>query len=83
MAPEHRPRLPTILGWVAFALVLIVLGPIGFAVTMLDSRPGGSGADPAGKAVVALLVLGLAAGAGLAVRSVALLIAKLVRGRRG
>ncbi len=83
MAPERGPRLPTILGWVAFALVLIVLGPIGFAVTMLDSRPGGSGADAGGKAVVAFLVLGLAAGAGLAVRSVALLIAKLARGRRG
>ena len=83
MVAQRRSRLPTVLAWVAFALVLLVLGPIGFAVAMLDSRPGGSGADLGGKAVIALLVLGLAAGAGLAVRSVALLIAKLASGRRG
>ncbi len=70
------------LGWGASALTLLVLGPIAFAVVMLDSRPGGTGADPAAKLFVAALVLGIAALAGLAVRGLVLLAAYLLGKRK-
>jgi hypothetical protein len=60
----------------------LVLGPIGLAVVMLDSRPGGTGADPAAKIFVALLVLAISALAGFAVRGLVLLAAHLLAGRK-
>lgn len=74
-------RLPTILGAVSFALVLLLLGPIGFAVVMLSSNPGGSGADPEAKLLVAFLVLAAAAFAGWAVRGLARLLLRLMKQR--
>jgi hypothetical protein len=76
-------RLPNILFWIAFALVLILLGPIGYAIVSLDSRPGGSGADWPAKLLVALLVLGAAVLVGLLVKLVASLALHLLRRRRG
>jgi hypothetical protein len=67
------------LGWAAFGLVLLVLNPIGFAVVMLDSRPGGTGADPAAKILVAALVLGCAAVIGWSVKAFAALLLRLAR----
>ena len=79
---EARPSpLPTILGATAFALVLLILGPIGFAVVMLSSNPGGSGADPEAKLLVALLVLAAAAFAGWGVRGLTRLAIRLMRER--
>ncbi len=74
-------RLPTILGGIAFALVLLLLGPIGFAVVMLSSNPGGSGADPEAKLLVASLVLAAAALAGWGVRALTRLALRLMRER--
>lgn len=76
--PPRRPRLPNVLGGLAGALVALLLGPIGFAVVMLDSRPGGSGADPAAKVFVAFLVIGLAAAAFLLVRGLTRLVLRLL-----
>lgn len=82
--PSARPsRLPSTLFWIVFALVLILLGPIGYAIVSLDSRPGGSGADWPAKAVVALLVLGTAAFAALLVRFLAALALRLAGKRTG
>lgn len=75
-------RLPYILFWVAFAAVLLLLGPIGLAVAMLDSRPGGGGADWEAKLIIALLVVGAAFLAGFLVRALARLVIRL-SGRAG
>ena len=76
----RRPsRVPAILFRIGFVLVLLVLGPIGYAIVSLDSRPGGSGADWPAKLLIALLVVALAALAGLASRAIAALIIRLVR----
>ena len=71
-------RLPTILGVVAAALVLLILGPIGYAVVMMSSNPGGSGADPEAKILIAFLVVAAAAVAGWTVRGLALLALRLL-----
>ena len=77
---DPRPsRIPAILFWIAFLLVLLLLGPIGYAVVSLDSRPGGSGAEWPAKLLVALLILVAGALAGLAVRAAAALV---LRARR-
>jgi hypothetical protein len=75
-------RLPSILFWIAFAAVLILLGPIGLAVAMLDSRPGGGGADWEAKLLIALLVLGAAFLTAFLVRALARLVLRLA-GRGG
>jgi hypothetical protein len=74
-------RLPTILGAIAFALVLILLGPIGFAVVMLGSNPGGSGADPEAKLLIAFVVLAAAVLAGWSVRALTRLALRLINRR--
>ena len=76
---KPRSRLPSILWWITFLLVLMVLGPIGYAVVSLDSRPGGSGADWPAKLLIALLVLAAASAAALAVRAVAALLIRALR----
>ena len=81
-APPQSP-LPSILSWIAFLLVLLLLGPIGYAIVSLDSRPGGSGADWPAKLLIALLVVGAALLAGLAVRAIAALLVRLRDRRRG
>lgn len=73
-------RLPSILFWVFFLAVLLLIGPIAYAVVSLDSRPGGGGADWEAKLLVALLVLLLAGVAGLIARALARLALRL-RGR--
>ena len=73
------PRLPAILFWIAFLLVMLLLGPVGYALVSLDSRPGGSGADWPAKLLVALLVLGAALLAGFAVHTIARLLLGVAR----
>ena len=75
------PRLPTVLGGIAFALVLLLLGPIGFAVVMLSSNPRGSGADPGAKLLIAFLVLAAAALAGWGVRALTRLVLRVMSRR--
>ena len=70
-------RLPKILGRTVAAAVLLILAPIAFAVVMLESRPGGTGADPVAKIFVALLVLALAGAAGWAVKALAASLLRL------
>ena len=83
MAPSgSRPsRLPRIFGWIAFAAVILLLGPIAFAVVMLKSGPDVEGTDPIAKLFVAALVLAVAAAAGWLARTLAALILKLLRRR--
>ena len=76
-------RLPDILFWIAFLVVLLLLGPIGYAIVSLDSRPGGGGADWPAKLLVALLVLAAAALSGLLAMVLARLALRLLRGRGG
>ncbi len=79
---EHRPsrsRAPRIVGWAAGALTMLVLGPIAFAVVMLDSRPGGGGADLAAKIIVALVVIAVAAAIGLLARGLTAALLRLIR----
>ena len=76
---KPRSRLPSILFWITFLLVLLVLGPIGYAVVSIDSRPGGSGADWPAKLLIALLVLAVASVAAYAVRAVAALLIRVLR----
>lgn len=63
--------MPRILGWTAFAAVLLLAGPIAFAVVMMKSWPEAEGADPAAKLFVALIVLAAAALAGWLARALA------------
>ena len=77
----RRSRLPSILGGLAFALVLLILGPVGFAVVMMSSNPGGSGADPEAKILIAVLVLAAAFVAGWGVRGLTLLVMRLMAQR--
>ena len=72
-------RLPTILFWIAFLAVLVLLGAVGFAVVSLDSRPGGNGADWEAKLLIAALVLGGALLSGFLAKGLGLLIVRVVR----
>ena len=76
---DRISRVPKIAGWGAFSLVLLILGPIGLAVVMLDSRPGGSGAEPAAKILVGAMVLGCAALLGWTVKASAALLLRLAQ----
>lgn len=82
MKDSARSRLASILFWVTFLLVLLLLGPIGYAVVSLDSRPGGSGADWPAKLLIALVVLAAASIAGFAVRAIATLLIGVLRRKR-
>ena len=77
----RRSRLPSILAGIAFALVLLLLGPVGFAIVMMISNPGGSGADPEAKILIAVLVLAAAFVAGWGVRGLTLLVMRLMSKR--
>lgn len=68
--------MPRIIGWTAFAAVLVLIGPIAFAVVMLKSSPEAEGSDPA-KLLVALIVLAAAGLAGWLAKRLTLLVLRL------
>lgn len=69
--------MPRIIGWTAFAAVLLLIGPIAFAVVMLKSSPEAEGSDPAAKLLVALIVLAAAGLAGWLAKRLTLLVLRL------
>ena len=72
-------RLPLILGLAAALAVLLLAGPVGVAVALMRSSPGGRGPDLAAQLFIAFLVLAAAALAGFAVWGLAHLVRRLAR----
>jgi hypothetical protein len=72
-------RLPLILGLAAGLALLLTLGPIAIAVTLMRSSPAAQGPDLAARIFLAALVLAVAALAGLAVWGLARLLLSLAR----
>ena len=75
-------RLPLILGAVAAAAVLLLVGPVAVAVLMLRSSSDAQGPTLAAHLIIGAVVLGIAALAGLAAWALTRLALRLF-GRRG
>jgi hypothetical protein len=82
-ARRRPPWLAAIFGGLAAVAVLLVLGPFAAAVVILGSGPEIAGPGLAAKVVAGLLVLALAAAAGLIVYVAARLLGRLFRPASG
>ena len=75
-------RLPLLLGLLAAAAVLLLVGPVAIAMTLLRSSPGSPGPDLAAQIFILAFVLALAAAAAAIAWGLARLVLRLL-GRGG
>ncbi len=75
-------RLPLLLGLLAAAATLLLVGPVAVAVALLRSSSDAQGPTPAAQLFIAAFVLVLAASAGFGAWGLARLVLRLIgRGR--
>jgi small neutral amino acid transporter SnatA (MarC family) len=75
-------RLPLLLGLVAAAATLLLVGPVAVAVALLRSSSDAQGPTLAAQIFIAALVLVLAAAAGFGIWALARLVQRLLGRRR-